>query len=81
MQKDTKFVWSSSMLKRLSCHREKEERNYKVKMSAKSKLVLLQKHIQNPIKYLRGAFCESSLQLKAVNYFCKTLHLRCLTGF
>ena len=29
---------------------------------------------QNPIKHLRWKFCENS-------NFCKTLHLRCLTGF
>ena len=28
-----------------------------------------------------GAFCENSKWLSAVNYFCKMLHLRCLTGF
>ena len=27
-----------------------------------------------------GAFCKNSWKLKAVNYFCKKLHLRCLTG-
>ena len=26
-------------------------------------------------------FCKNSQPLKAVNYFRKTLHLRCLTGF
>ena len=26
-------------------------------------------------------FCENSWLLKAVNYFCRTLHLRCVTGF
>ena len=28
-----------------------------------------------------GAFCENSKWLKAINYFRKTLHLRCWTGF
>ena len=28
-----------------------------------------------------GAFCENSQRLKAVNYFRKTLHLKCLIGF
>lgn len=28
-----------------------------------------------------GAFCEKSLRLLVVNYFCKTHHLRCFTRF
>ena len=28
-----------------------------------------------------GAFCQNSERPNTVNYFCKTLHLRCLTGF
>ena len=26
-------------------------------------------------------FCKKSSRINAVNYFCKTLHLRCLTGY
>ena len=36
-----------------------------------------QRRIQNPVKHLRW----SVLELKAVNYFRKTLHLKCLAGF
>ena len=28
-----------------------------------------------------GDLCKNSYRQKAVNYFCKTLHLRCLTEF
>ena len=31
---------------------------------------------QSPVKHLRWSFF-----IKAINYFCKTLHLRCLAGF
>ena len=37
-----------------------------------------QRRIQNPFKYLRWSVLQ---KMKAVNYFRKTLHLRCLTRF
>ena len=39
-----------------------------------------QRRIQNPGIYLGGAFCGSCYKIKAVNYFCKTLHLDVLQG-
>ena len=47
-----------------------------------SKKYSIQRRIQKPVKHLRWSyFCENGQQLSAVNYFCKNLHLRCLTGF
>ena len=40
-----------------------------------------QRRIENPVKHLRWSCCENSWQLSAVNYFRKTLYLRCMTGF
>ena len=40
-----------------------------------------QRRIQNDVKHEDRAFCDNSQQLKAVNYFCKALHLRYLPGF
>ena len=37
--------------------------------------------IQNSVKHLRWSILEKKLATKIINYFCKTLHLRCLTGF
>ena len=35
----------------------------------------------NPVKHLRWSFFGNNYRLKAINYFCKKLHRRCLTGF
>ena len=39
------------------------------------------KCIQNPVKHLRGSILWNSLWLETVNYFCKTLNVRCLTKY
>ena len=45
----------------------------------KKKKHMTQWRIENPVKH--GVYCGGSQRLKAINYFRKTLHLRCLTGF
>ena len=37
--------------------------------------------LEKNIKHRDGGFSENTQQLKAINYFCKEFHLRCLTGF
>ena len=44
-------------------------------------LYIQQSLFQNIIKRLRWSFFKNSQQFSLVNYFCKKLHLRCLTGF
>ena len=38
------------------------------------------KSTTNPVKHLRWSFLRKQLNLKAVNYSCKKLHLRCVIG-
>ena len=52
-----------------------------------TKALKLSRGISRTQSNIEGMFCEISQQLensqrlKIVNYFCKTLHLRCLTRF
>ena len=54
--------------------------NIIVKIVTKS-LKFIKWHIQSPINDLKWSFCGKSQHQKTINYFRKTLHLRCLTGF
>ena len=40
-----------------------------------------QRRIQNPVQHLTCCVLRKNLRLLAVNYFCKTLHIRFLTKF
>ena len=40
-----------------------------------------QKHIENPVKHQREAFCRKCWWLQGIKYFHKMLYLRCFAGF
>ena len=47
-----------------------------------SAFIVGERHIQNHVKHLTWYFCKTSKRLKAaVNYFGKTVQLRCFKGF
>ena len=47
----------------------------------KKALKTFERRIEYPVKHLRWSFLQKWLTFESLNYFCKKLYLRCLTGF